>query len=81
MRRPQAVDEWGTVAKGINNGKSYIRFSKVRRAPAVQYEYPRPYHGVVARTRLWALGCAREPRLGGAPTVRDGKKPRRVVSV
>ena len=28
---PQAVDEWGTVAKGIANGKSYIRFSKVRR--------------------------------------------------
>ena len=28
--RPQAVDEWGSVAKGIANGKSYIRFSKVR---------------------------------------------------
>ena len=30
VSRSQAVDEWGTVAKGIANGKSYIRFSKVR---------------------------------------------------
>jgi len=37
----QAVDEWGTVAKGINNGKSYIRFSKVQffRPEAVAAEY------------------------------------------
>jgi hypothetical protein len=35
------VDEGGTVAKGINNGKSYIRFSKVQffRPEAVAAEY------------------------------------------
>lgn len=26
----QAVDEWGVVAKGIANGKSYIKFNKVK---------------------------------------------------
>eukprot|EP00976_Prorocentrum_cordatum_P051469 1039504-Prorocentrum_minimum.AAC.3 len=37
----RAVDEWGTVAKGINNGKSYIRFSKVQffRPPSIAAEY------------------------------------------
>lgn len=39
--KSEAVDEWGTVAKGINNGKSYIRFSKVQfyRPEAVAAEY------------------------------------------
>ena len=30
LSRAQAVDEWGVVAKGIANGKSYIRLSKAR---------------------------------------------------
>mmetsp|Transcript_1135 Transcript_1135/g.2014 ORF Transcript_1135/g.2014 Transcript_1135/m.2014 type:complete len:521 (-) Transcript_1135:1470-3032(-) len=39
--KSEAVDEWGTVAKGINNGKSYIRFSKVQffRPPSIAAEY------------------------------------------
>ena len=39
----QAVDEWGTVAKGIANGKSYIRFSKVRQRARYSPRLGRPF--------------------------------------
>jgi len=39
--KSEAVDEWGTVAKGVSNGKSYIRFSNVvfERPKSVANEY------------------------------------------
>ena len=66
--KSEAVDEWGTVAKGVANGKSYIRFSNVAfaRPRSVANEYG-PNDGDTGLVQAVVFEVQDRDRIGYSP--------------